>query len=83
MGKKEIFKKLETIILDVFDLDEFEITNYTSADDIEEWDSINHIQLVGEIQRVFNIKINAREMLSWDNIGDIVETINEKLYGKK
>lgn len=81
MEKSVILKRLESIFIDVFDLDTFLLTESISADDIETWDSINHIQLVGEIQKTFNIKINAREMMSWDNVGDIIETIKEKVNG--
>lgn len=51
----------------------------TSSDDIEGWDSLAQIQLVSLIQTAFGIKFTAKEMLSWDNVGQMVDTIQSKL----
>ena len=79
MERKEIFEKLNEIFIDVLDLDKCELTDDTSSDDIEEWDSLSHIQLMDAIQKAFKIKIKAREMVSWKNIGEMVDSILEKL----
>ena len=59
MEKAEIFSKLHEIFLDVFDLDELELTDETSANDIEEWDSLSHIQLIVAIEKAFGIKFTS------------------------
>lgn len=80
MERTEIFAKLNEIFEDVLDLDETpNLTEETSADDIEEWDSLSHIRIVVTIQRVFNIRIGSTEIINWKKVGDMVDTISQKL----
>ncbi len=76
MERKEIFSKLNEIFEDVLDLDETpELTDATSASDIEEWDSLSHIQLIVAIEKAFNMKFTSQEILKWNNVGEMVDTI--------
>lgn len=79
MEKTEIFSKLHEIFLDVFDLDELELTDETSANDIEEWDSLSHIQLIVAIEKAFGIKFTSLEIMKWRNVGEMVTSMLEKL----
>ena len=79
MDKNEILAKLQEIFRDVFDNEEIVIDNDTVAEDIDEWDSLAHVQLVKELESVFSIKISSKEILSWDNIGEMVDSIHSKL----
>lgn len=78
MADLEILNKLNDIFCDVFDNEEIEITVDTVAEDIEEWDSLAHIQLIKEIEKEFGIKLSSKEILSWDNIGEMVDSIKKK-----
>ena len=82
MGRKEIFEKLTEIFRDVMDNDEIVLKEETTAEDIEEWDSLAHIQLIEKIETVFGVKFSAKEMLSWDNVGEFVDSISNKLQKK-
>lgn len=76
MERKEIFSKLNEIFEEVLDLDETpELTDATSANDIEEWDSLSHIQLIVAIEKAFKIKFTSQEILKWNNVGEMVDTI--------
>ena len=79
MEKAEIFSKLHEIFKDVFDLDELELTDETSANDIEEWDSLSHIQLIVAIEKAFGIKFTSLEIMKWRNVGEMVTSMLEKL----
>lgn len=79
MEKAEIYSKLHEIFLDVFDLDELELTDETSANDIEEWDSLSHIQLIVAIEKAFGIKFTSLEIMKWRNVGEMVTSMLEKL----
>ena len=80
MERQGIFEKLNEIFEDVLDLGETPtLMDYTTTDDIEEWDSLSHIQLVVTIEKSFNIKFNSSEILSWKNVGEMVDTIIEKI----
>ena len=65
--------------MDVFDLDELELTDETSANDIEEWDSLSHIQLIVAIEKAFGIKFTSLEIMKWRNVGEMVTSMQEKL----
>lgn len=78
MEKNEILEKLQEIFCDVFDNDEIVVTEDTVAEDINEWDSLAHIQLVKELEKAFDVKITAKELMSWDNVGEMAECILEK-----
>ena len=79
MEKNEILKKIQDVFRDVFDNEDIEITVDTVAEDIEEWDSLAHVQLVKELEKEFSVKISAKELMSWDNVGEMVDSINDKL----
>lgn len=79
MERKEIFEKLTVIFRDVMDNDEIVLEENTTAEDIEEWDSLAHVQLIEKIEEVFGIKFSAKEMTSWDDVGEFVDAIKDKL----
>ena len=80
MEREEIFEKLNEIFEDVLDLDETpELTDATSANDIEEWDSLSHIQLIVAIEKAFKVKFTSSQILAWKNVGEMVNTILEKV----
>ena len=79
MERKEIFNKLNEIFIDVLDLDECELSDETSANDIEEWDSLSHIQLIVAIEKTFKIKFTSLEIMKWKNVGEMVSTMEEKI----
>ena len=75
MERQEILNKLQTVYRDVLDDEKIVLTEETTADDIEEWDSLTHVQIVAEIQKVFGVKFSAKEMLLWESVGDIIDAI--------
>lgn len=79
MERIDIFDKLNEIFVDVLDLDEVKLTDATTADDIEEWDSLSHVQLVVAIEKAFGVKFTALEIMKWKNVGELVDSIAQKL----
>ena len=78
MERKEIFEKLNEIFCDVLDLDEIKLTDSSCADDIEEWDSLSHIQLIVAIEKAYGIKFTSLEIMKWKNVGEMVDSILSK-----
>ena len=78
MEKEVIYKKLNEIFCDVLDLDDIELTDETTASDIEEWDSLAQIQLVVAIEKAFGLKFTSQEIVDWKNVGDMVDSIQSK-----
>ena len=80
MERTEIYEKLNGIFEDVLDLDETpSLCEQTTANDIEEWDSLTHIQLIVAIEKHFKIKFTSKEILSWKNVGEMVDCISIKM----
>lgn len=79
MERNDIFETLNEIFIDVLDLDECELTDETSANDIEEWDSLSHIQLIVAIEKALKIKFSSLEIMKWKNVGEMVDSIQEKI----
>lgn len=78
MEKNEILSRLEEVFRDVLDNEDIELTKTTTADDIEEWDSLSHIQLIVAIEKAFNVKFTSKEILSWKNVGELADCIQGK-----
>lgn len=79
MERSEILAKVEEIFREELELDELVLTDKTTADDVEEWDSLSHVQLVAAMEEAFGIEFKSREILSWENIGDMIDCIEKKL----
>ena len=79
MERSEILAKVEEIFREELELDDLVLTDETTADDVEEWDSLSHVQLVAAMEEAFGIEFKSREILSWENIGDLIDSIEKKL----
>ncbi|WP_347049001.1 acyl carrier protein [Bacteroides fragilis] len=79
MDRKIIMEKIQDIFRDVFDDEELVVEDSTSSDDIEEWDSLSHIQLVVAVEKTFGLKLTSKEILSWEDVGEMVDAIYAKL----
>jgi len=79
MERNDIMAQVQEVFRDELELDDLVLENETTADDVEEWDSLSHVQLVVALEKSFNIKFTSREILSWDNVGDLVDCISKKI----
>ena len=79
MDKKEILKTVTGIFIDNLDNGDITLTETTTADDLEGWDSLTHVQLVVAVERKFKIRFTAKEIQSWKNIGEMIDSISNKL----
>lgn len=78
MNKDQILEEVQEIFREVLDNEEIVLNNATTADDVEEWDSLTHIQLIVAIEKHFNIRFTSREILSWQNVGEMIDCIATK-----
>ncbi len=78
MTKSEIYERLTEVFRDVFDDDTIEIDDETTADDIEDWDSIEHITLVGAVESEFGVRFKMGEVSGMKNVGEMVKIIMER-----
>lgn len=77
MERNEILKQINVIFIDTLD-EEVKIEEETTANDVEEWDSLTHIQLVVAIEKHFKIRFTSKEIQSWNNVGEMLNCIQEK-----
>lgn len=71
--------KVQEVFRDIFDDEQLAVTPTTSADDIDDWDSLAHINLVVAIEKEFNIRFALGELENLKNVGEMVELIDEKI----
>lgn len=74
-----IYQKLSTIFQEVFDDDSLTVTSSTSAADIPEWDSVNHIRLIVSIESEFKIRFAVNEIEDLKDVGDLVRLLQNKI----
>lgn len=75
MTREEAYCKLNEIFQDVFDDDSINVQDDTTASDIEDWDSLEHINLVVAVERAFHIKFNMGEVNAMKNVGEMMDLI--------
>jgi acyl carrier protein len=78
MKTEEMTGKLKSVFQKVLEENDITITRETTAQDVEKWDSLRHVQLISEVERAFGIKFKLREVLSMKNVGDLIDLIHAK-----
>ena len=79
MTREEIYTSLDKVFQDVFDDESIHVTDATTADDIEDWDSFEHINLVVAVEKEFGIKFSMGQTNKLKNVGEMVDIILSKL----
>ena len=79
MDRSRIIEKIQDVMIDVFDVDDLDISESTTAEDIEEWDSLSHIRFMITIERFFKFKFRNEEISELKNVGDLAGAIERKL----
>jgi acyl carrier protein len=78
MRKEEIAGKLKSVFQKVFEENDITITREMTAQDVEKWDSLRHIQLINEVENAFRVKFKLREIMGMKNVGDLIDLIDLK-----
>ena len=78
MEKEAITSTLKSVFQKVLEEKDITITREMTAQDVEKWDSLRHIQLISEVENAFGIKFKLREILSMKNVGDLIDLIYAK-----
>ena len=77
MTREEVFERLNGVFREVFDDDSIVVKDETTADDIEDWDSFEHINLVVAVEEEFSFKIPMGKAVTMKNVGEMVDIILE------
>jgi len=77
--KKEIIKSVQDVFIDVLEDDDIVLNYNTVADDVKDWDSLNNILLIVEIEKKFKLKFKLEEIYSFKNVGEMCDYIFNKV----
>lgn len=77
MTREDIFAQLTEIFRDIFDDEDIVLTDATTADDIEDWDSLEQINLLVAIEKKFNIKFQLADVSNLENVGAMVDLVSK------
>ena len=79
MTREEIFEGLNEVFRDVFDDGDITVGETTTAADIEDWDSLEHINLVVAVERHFGMKFSMGEVTGMKDVGAMADIIEERV----
>lgn len=79
MDRVTIIEKVTAIFRDELDNKSIVLKDETTADDIAEWDSLSHIQLVVAVERYFRIRFSSSEIQRWKNVGEMIDSLGAKI----
>mgnify|MGYP003302977639 CR=1 FL=1 len=79
MNKDEILAKIQDVFRDIFDDETVVLSAETTANDIEGWDSLEHINIISAIEDEFDIDFEMGEITEFKNVGNMIESVYAKL----
>ncbi len=79
MNKEDIFSKIKEAFIAVLEHDNFQLSEETTANDVDGWESITHMMIITEIEKSFGIKFKLMDLMNMNNVGDLVRTIESEL----
>lgn len=79
MSREDIYEKLNLVFRDVFDDEEIEVNDETTAEDIDGWDSLMHITLLNAIEDEFEVSFDMKTVVKLKNVGEMVDVILEEV----
>lgn len=78
MDREKITEKLNEVFRDVFDNEDITVGDSTTADDIEEWDSLEHISLISAVEKTFKMRFTMKEVSGMKNVGEMINILCER-----
>ncbi len=78
MTQAEVLELLTPIFRDVFDDESIELTAETTAADVDGWDSVEHFNLISEIEAKFKMRFQMREVSGMKNVGELADIVAER-----
>lgn len=74
----DILSQVNRIFADVIEERSVILARETTAHDVEDWDSVNHILFIVAIEKHFKIRFTRSEINSWKNVGEMCDAIAGK-----
>lgn len=78
MNRNELWDRLNNVFRDVFDNRKILVNERTISDDIEDWDSLEHINLIEAVEQEFKMRFKMKEVSGMKNVGEMAHIILER-----
>lgn len=78
MTEREVYDRLNKVFQEVFDDRSIRVSPETKADDIEDWDSLEHITLIAAVEAEFRMKFRMSEVSTMKNVGEMAGIIAQR-----
>ena len=75
---QELMDRLNAIFQDIFDDETLTVNQNTTAKDIEDWDSLSHITLIGAVEDEFGMKFSMKDVVDMQNVGEMIAIITAR-----
>lgn len=82
MDREALLTKLSELLSEIVEIDNLHLTEATVADEVEDWDSTNHVRFLVAIESEFNIRFDTAEIGGLANVGQLVDLVQKKLSQK-
>ncbi len=79
MTREDIYADLNEVFRDVFDDESITVNDETTSDDIDDWDSLEHINLIAAVEQQFGIKFSMGQIVTMKNVGEMVNIIESQI----
>ncbi len=79
MELNDILYQVNEIFKRIFENENIVVKMETTASDVDKWDSLNHTVMISAVEKHFNVRFSLKEMLGFQNVGDMVRTVQKKL----
>lgn len=74
-----LLQQIQELMREVFENKQLSVANETSAKEISEWNSLNHVLLIAAIEKKYTISFSLDEMIAFKNVGDIITCLQSKI----
>lgn len=74
-------ERLNAVFCEVFDDEDLAVSPDSTANDVDGWDSLSHVNLIVAVENTFAIRFSQKELLTFRNVGDLLACIEKKISG--
>lgn len=79
MNRENILVTIKESFVRVLDHDNFELNETTTAKDVDGWESVTHLLIMNDVEKTFNIKFKLMDLMSMNNVGDLINTVEKEI----
>lgn len=83
MANDDLLPGVQDVFRDVFDEPDMEITRNSNAENVPDWDSMTHVNLVTAIEKRYKVRFALGELQELKDVGDLLDLLGAKLAAKQ